>query len=188
MKKVLASLVILLLSGVGIRSALAVSNTESYLNTGEDASAVSTQARETTDYPVISNDEDLSTLAPLTTEDSDLTIMDRRTRPGRDHRDHSRDRDRYRGHHDRPGWESRWHWNRDWRPRWADRGIRFPRFIRHTRVPIGYYQCTAFDRNMNAYSASGLSVDQAAYNALYDCGGSDFQMYGCYIPNGYCNQ
>jgi hypothetical protein len=95
---------------------------------------------------------------------------------------------RYGGHRDRPGWNRGWRWNRTWRPGWWYRGIIFPRYNRDYNTPYNYYQCTAFDEYMNAYSAAGPTEDQAAYNALYTCGGSSFEYSGCYIPEGYCSR
>jgi hypothetical protein len=52
-------------------------------------------------------------------------------------------------------------------------------------VPVGYWQCTAFDQNMTPYTAGGATVNEAAYNATYDCGQASYQG-NCYIPQNYC--
>jgi len=39
---------------------------------------------------------------------------------------------------------------------------------------------------MQAYTRIGPDENQAAYGALYACGGANFQQFGCYIPEGYC--
>ncbi len=94
----------------------------------------------------------------------------------------------YGGYRSRPGWYGDWRWNRTWRPGWAYRGVRYPRYYRYPSIPYNYYQCTAFDEYMNAFSAGGRTINEAAYNALYACGGSTFEYSGCYIPEGYCSR
>jgi hypothetical protein len=59
-------------------------------------------------------------------------------------------------------------------------------FVFVEAVEPGYWQCTAFDQYENPFSAAGPDRDSAAYNALYDCGGDDYQDT-CFIPAGYCN-
>lgn len=39
---------------------------------------------------------------------------------------------------------------------------------------------------MNAFSEIGYTRDEAAYNALYECGGDDWDYAGCYVPEQYC--
>src|SRR5262249_19810280 len=84
-----------------------------------------------------------------------------------------------------PGWHGGWRWNRGWRPVWVVAGLAFPAWY-WINLPYGYYQCTAFDQNMTPFPEIGTTEDQAAYNALYACGGEDYQTAGCYIPEGYC--
>jgi hypothetical protein len=85
----------------------------------------------------------------------------------------------------RPGWYAGWYWNRVV-PGWWPVGILgLPLFALEVGVPFGYWQCTAFDQNMNTYSAAAPSQQQAAYNAMYDCGGPNANAM-CYIPAGYC--
>ncbi len=62
----------------------------------------------------------------------------------------------------------------------------FPIFVFDDTVPAGYYQCVAFDENLDAYTDVGPNPDEAAYGALYDCGGDNYQAAGCYIPDNYC--
>ena len=56
-----------------------------------------------------------------------------------------------------------------------------------TDIPSGFWQCTAFDGDDNAYSDFGPTRDEAAYNALYRCAdGVDFEDKGCFVPDDYC--
>ena len=55
-------------------------------------------------------------------------------------------------------------------------------------VDDGWWQCTAFNAAMETFSRVGPDEDQAAYGALYACGGANYQQFGCYIPPGYCQQ
>ena len=50
-------------------------------------------------------------------------------------------------------------------------------------VPTRYWQCTAFNANLEPFAALGANQLQATYNAVYACGG---QAIGCYIPPNYC--
>jgi len=88
----------------------------------------------------------------------------------------------------RPGWNAGWHRDLGWRPGWWRIGFPLPVFFYAPEVPFGYWQCTAFDQNQQSYSASAPGSDEAAYNALYDCGGPDYQGNGCFIPPGYCER
>jgi hypothetical protein len=83
----------------------------------------------------------------------------------------------------RPG-----HWDRAWRPRWWHPGFVFAPFVWLSDVPVGYTQCTAFNQQGQAFSDIGSNIDEASYDALYSCGGQDYQQNGsgCYIPDGYC--
>lgn len=91
------------------------------------------------------------------------------------------------GANPRRGWHNGYQWDHgNRRPNWWQRGHRFPIFVWIPGITAGYWQCTAFNSSNYPYSALGLSIDQAAYNALYDCGGSRGQDL-CYIPAGYCN-
>ncbi len=98
---------------------------------------------------------------------------------------------RYWGHpgwHDggpRPGWRFGWDIDYRVRPFWFYDAIVFPRFVFVAEVQRNYYQCTAFDENRNPYSASAPTRQEAAYNALYDCGGPDYADE-CYVPEGFC--
>lgn len=84
-----------------------------------------------------------------------------------------------------PGWHDGWRWNRGWHPIWWVPGIIWPPWY-WGDVPLGYWQCTAFNQNLQPFSAFGPDMDQAAYGALYACGGPNFEQFGCYIPPGYC--
>lgn len=107
--------------------------------------------------------------------------------PGGSVRWGGRDRERGRGwrgndwHH--RGWSHGYVWNRSHRPRWVQSGYSWAPWYWYN-TPRGYWQCTAFDDNGTPYSEAGRTEDQAAYNALYECGGGD--VYECYIPAGYC--
>ena len=85
-----------------------------------------------------------------------------------------------------PGWAPGWAWNRAWRPAWWRVGVAFPAFYWAASVPVGYYQCTAFNAAMQPVTQFGPDINQAAYGALYACGGANYQAAGCYIPEGYC--
>ena len=85
-----------------------------------------------------------------------------------------------------PGWAPGWGWNRTWRPAWWRVGIVFPAFYWAAAAPVGYYQCTAFNAAMQPVTQFGPDINQAAYGALYACGGANYQAAGCYIPEGYC--
>jgi len=87
--------------------------------------------------------------------------------------------------HPYPGWHNGWGWDRNWHPGWWHVGLIFPAWI-WIDVPIGYWQCTAFNSAMQPFSQTGPDVNQAAYGALYACGGANYQQFGCYIPQGYC--
>jgi hypothetical protein len=39
---------------------------------------------------------------------------------------------------------------------------------------------------MMPFSDVAPDMQQAAYGALYACGGPDYAASGCYIPPGYC--
>jgi hypothetical protein len=85
----------------------------------------------------------------------------------------------------RPGYYDGWRWEPYHRaPRWYHVGIVLPWVW--INVPVGYWQCTAFNEYMQPISAVGNDVNQAAYNALYECGGANYEAFGCYIPQGYC--
>lgn len=87
----------------------------------------------------------------------------------------------------RPGWRHDWQWNKRSRPHWLEFGFTFPAFWWINEVRPGYWQCTAFDSYHYAFSAVGRRQNEAAYNALYDCGGPfNYNNNECYIPNGYC--
>jgi hypothetical protein len=87
----------------------------------------------------------------------------------------------------RPGWYGGWFWRHDLFPLWWAAGLTFPLFYFVAEAPIGYWQCTAYDEGQNPFSASGLTQNAAAYNALYDCGGDDYAET-CYIPENYCQR
>lgn len=84
----------------------------------------------------------------------------------------------------RPGWRNGWRWDFGRHPFWWRVGIEFPLFIWAIDTPQFWWQCTAFDEEM-PYSAAAPTRDEAAYNALYDCGGPNYANQ-CYIPPGYC--
>ena len=86
----------------------------------------------------------------------------------------------------RPGWAPGWRWNNAWRPAWWRFGLVFPAFVWAATVPAGYWQCTAFNAGMQPVTDYGPDQNQAAYGALYACGGANYQAAGCYIPAGYC--
>jgi hypothetical protein len=87
----------------------------------------------------------------------------------------------------RPGFHEGWNYDHGWHPIWWRPGFRFAPFVWIVGVEPGYFQCTAFNGNMQAFSDVGITSNEAAYNALYDCGGTDPAAAGCYIPPGYCN-
>jgi hypothetical protein len=87
--------------------------------------------------------------------------------------------------HPYPGWHNGWGWDHNWHPGWWHVGIIFPVWI-WIDVPTGYWQCTAFNSAMQPFSRTGPDQNQAAYGALYACGGANYQQFGCYIPQGYC--
>jgi len=86
----------------------------------------------------------------------------------------------------RPGFAPGWRFNPGWRPGWLRPGIIFPGFFWIAEASPGYWQCTAYNAEMQPFSDVGPDSNQAAYNALYSCGGPDYQAAGCYIPAGYC--
>lgn len=90
------------------------------------------------------------------------------------------------GWHHRPGWHHGWKWNFHRYPRWWYPTIILPTWIWVSNIPVGYWQCTAFDEDLNAFSEIGATIDEAAYNALYECGGLDWEEEGCYVPEDYC--
>ena len=83
-----------------------------------------------------------------------------------------------------PGWHNGWTWNRGWVPGWYRVGMAPPWVWGD--VPYGYWQCTAFNSSLQAFTRFGPDMNQAAYGALYACGGPNYQQMNCYIPNGYC--
>jgi hypothetical protein len=89
-------------------------------------------------------------------------------------------------HH--PGWNANFHYNYGNHPHWFHAGIRFPGFVFVGTFPAGYYQCTAFNEDLQPVTDDGPSLDEAAYAALYSCGGPDYANSGCYIPEGYCQR
>ncbi len=82
-----------------------------------------------------------------------------------------------------PGWHQGWQWNQAWRPHWYQWGMQFPAYNWSYGVPQGYWQCVAFNGYMQAFYGIGYDINQAAYGALYYCGGA---YNGCYIPPNYC--
>ncbi len=90
------------------------------------------------------------------------------------------------GWHPRPGWRPGWKWDFHRYPYWWRPTIVLPVWYWLASVPVGYWQCTAFDEDLNAFSEIGATLDEAAYNALYECGGLYWEDFGCYIPQGYC--
>jgi hypothetical protein len=96
-------------------------------------------------------------------------------------------------HHyvDHPGYKSGWHYDNHYQPQWyrTKHNIHFEpfRFGFGITVISGYWQCTAFNQDLQAVSDTGPTLEQAQYAALYSCGGPGWQAEGCYIPPGYCN-
>lgn len=90
------------------------------------------------------------------------------------------------GWHHRPGWHHGWKWNFHRYPHWWYPTIILPAWFWVADIPVGYWQCTAFDEDLNAFSEIGATLDEAAYNALYECGGMDWDEEGCYVPEDYC--
>jgi hypothetical protein len=41
---------------------------------------------------------------------------------------------------------------------------------------------------MNENTSIAPALDDAEYNALYSCGGDDYNASGCYIPPNYCQR
>ena len=74
-----------------------------------------------------------------------------------------------------PQWRDGWRWNQPRPPRWAI-GARFTWFW--ITVPATYWQCIAFNSSLQAFPQIGPDVNQAAYGALYDCGGPNFENLG----------
>ena len=91
------------------------------------------------------------------------------------------------GWHEYPGWHDGWHHDGNWHPGWWHEGYIFPVWV-WIDVDDGWWQCTAFNGAMETFSRVGPDEDQAAYGALYACGGANYQQFGCYIPPGYCQQ
>jgi hypothetical protein len=103
---------------------------------------------------------------------------------GPGHNDHGH----FGGWNPRPGWHGGWRWDHGYRrPHWWYVGIAIPVFAWAPGIAHGYWQCTAYNGDLYSYTAMGTDVNQAAYNAMYDCGGPDADARGCYIPDGYCN-
>ncbi len=87
----------------------------------------------------------------------------------------------------RPGWHEGWHWDYNaWHPHWWHVGFVFPGFVWLGGIPVGYWQCTAFNQNGQGFSDMAPTIDQASYGALYECGGPNYQGNACYVPQGYC--
>ena len=84
----------------------------------------------------------------------------------------------------RPGWHPNWRYDYGYRPFWWHPRVVFPIFV--WAAPVGYYQCTAFNSALQGFTDYAPSANQAAYGALYQCGGPNYQSVGCYIPQGYC--
>lgn len=109
---------------------------------------------------------------------------------GEDHHRGEKGREVSRGWGSRPGWHSSWRYERDYHPNWWHPKFVFPGFVWLNVYP-GVWQCTAFnqyDQYLAPYTYVGQSQGQAAYGALYDCGGPNYQATGCYIPAGYCQR
>lgn len=90
----------------------------------------------------------------------------------------------YRHH---PDWRPGYRWDRNHHPRWWYAGIHFPLWFWDIGAPSRYYQCIAFDKggdDATPYVGFAPALDEAAFNALYACGGPD----DCYIPPGYCKR
>ena len=85
----------------------------------------------------------------------------------------------------RPGWHDGWRWDYGFHPFWWTAGVWFPLFVWEVATPRLWWQCTAFDQNHDAFTASAPDQQEAAYDAMYDCGGPEAQQT-CYIPAGYC--
>jgi hypothetical protein len=79
-----------------------------------------------------------------------------------------------------------WAWDWNVYPFWWYDGVVFPAFGYAPEVPYNSWQCIAYDEYQNPYVASAPNREEAAYSALYDCGGPQYQQE-CYIPQGYCN-
>jgi hypothetical protein len=110
------------------------------------------------------------------------------------------------GHHNSGGVHGgRWHVAPGYYPAWildeaypgpdwvvdAEEPIEWPQFEWLNGVAPGEWQCTAFNHNdqtLEPYSDIGKTRNQAAYDALYACGGKEWKAEGCYIPAGFCKQ
>jgi hypothetical protein len=91
------------------------------------------------------------------------------------------------GHHNpAPGWSHTYVYNYHYYPRWYYAGFVFPVWYWAAEVPVGYWQCTAFNQELTPFYATGMTEHQAAYNAMYACGGPSASAMGCYVPEGYC--
>ncbi|MBK9294822.1 MAG: hypothetical protein IPM57_10350 [Oligoflexia bacterium] len=86
----------------------------------------------------------------------------------------------------RPGYFPGWHYNFHWRPYWYNPTYTFPNWYWYNPVPVGFWQCIAFNGYNNSFVGVGVDQNIAAYNALHVCGGPYYQMSGCFIPMGYC--
>lgn len=79
-----------------------------------------------------------------------------------------------------------WEWNSNWRPYWWYFGLQFSIFNWMKPVPDGFWQCTAFNGNLQSFSYVSWDMQYSAYGALYYCGGTNNMNAGCFIPSGYC--
>ncbi len=76
-----------------------------------------------------------------------------------------------------------WGWDRYWYPFWWYPTILLSPWIWINDIHYDLWQCTAFDQTLEPFAAVGRTENEAAYNAIYACGG---QFAGCYIPPNYC--
>jgi hypothetical protein len=76
--------------------------------------------------------------------------------------------------------------NHHWHPHWWHEGYHFRPWHWVIEIDPGYWQCSAFNEYGQEYDDVGPTENEAAWNALYDCGGRDPEDAGCYIPEGYC--
>jgi hypothetical protein len=94
-------------------------------------------------------------------------------------------------HHyvDHPGYKAGWRYDAHYHPSWIRGSVHFPvfRFGFGITVLPGYWQCTAFNQDLQPVSDVAPTLEQAQYAALYSCGGPDWQAEGCYIPPNYCS-
>ena len=90
-----------------------------------------------------------------------------------------------------PGWSPYWVWNPyAWQPAWWAWHwqviIPWGQIGWMPNIPVGTWQCVAFNPYGAWFVGASPIQNQAAYNALWECGGFTWQASSCYVPPGYC--